>query len=171
LDRQRGPLVDTPAASEWLSLGPISARLLVRSQSVGGAFGLIESPIEAGVLAAPMHVHSKEDGWWYVLEGNFAAQIGDETVEAESGAFVHGPRGIAHTYWNPGPGSARYLELFAPGGLEEYFQQIAALLAADPPEILKILELPASYGLELIWDSVAELQDKHGVQLPGLPDR
>ena len=161
--------VDTRGTSEWLSLGPISARILVPSQVTRGAFGLIESPIEAGVLAAPMHVHSKEDGWWYVLEGNFAAQIGDETIEAEPGAFVQAPRGIAHTYWNPGPGRASYLELFAPGGLEDYFRQIAGLLAENPPNIQRILELPASYGLELDWDSVAVLQTRHGIQLPGLP--
>jgi mannose-6-phosphate isomerase-like protein (cupin superfamily) len=163
----RNALVDVPAESEWLSLGPISARILVRSE----AFGLIESPIEPGVLASPMHIHSKEDGWWYVLEGNFAAQIGDQTVLAEPDAFVKAPRGIPHTYWNPGPGRARYLELFAPGGLEGYFEQIAGLLAADPPDIKTILELPATYGLELMWDNVAELQEKHDVKLPGLPEK
>lgn len=169
MGREPSSLVDTPETSEWLSLGPISARILVRSQTVGGAFGLIESPIDPGILAAPLHVHSKEDGWWYVLEGRFAAQIGDETVHASPGAFIRAPRGIPHTYWNPGPGRARYLELFAPGGLEEYFEQIATLLSSDPPDIERILELPATYGLELVWDSVAELQDKHKVQLPGLP--
>lgn len=164
-------MIEEPATSEWLSLGPISARILVRSETVGGAFGLLESPIGPGVLAAPMHVHSNEDGWWYVLEGNFAAQIGDETVRAEPGAFVHAPRGIAHTYWNPGPEPARYLELFAPGGLETYFEQIATLLATESPDIERILELAASYGLALAWESVEELQDRHGVRLPGLSQR
>jgi mannose-6-phosphate isomerase-like protein (cupin superfamily) len=167
----QGPLVQTAAESRWLSLGPISARIVVSASSTEGAFGLIESPIEAGVLASPLHVHSNEDGWWYVLEGSFAAQIGETTVSAEPGSLVLAPKGIPHTYWNPGPGPARYLELFSPGGLERYFEQIASLLAADPPDIQTILELPASYGLELIWDSVGELQERHGVQLPGLPAR
>ena len=165
------PLVQTPSDSKWLSLGPISARILVSAESTGGAFGVIESPIEAGVLASPLHVHSREDGWWYVLDGSFAAQIGDTVVSAEPGSLVLAPKGIPHTYWNPGPGRARYLELFAPGGLEAYFEQIATLLAGDPPDVQQILELPASYGLELIWDSLGELQERHGVQLPGLPQQ
>ena len=154
-----------------MSLGPISARILIPAGSTGGAFGLIESPIEAGVLASPIHVHTKEDGWWYVLEGSFAAQIGNDIVTAGPGAMVRAPRGTPHTYWNPGPGKARYLEMFAPGGLERYFEQIATLLEADPPDIETILELPAEYGLELDWESVAGLQERHGVQLPGLPER
>lgn len=165
------PLVQRSADSRWLSLGPITARILIPAGETGGAFGLIESPIEAGILASPMHVHTKEDGWWYVLEGSFAARIGDETVAAETGSLVRAPRGIPHTYWNPGPGKARYLELFAPGGLERYFEQVAALLGADPPDIQTILDLPADYGLELRWESVGGLQERYGVQLPGLPER
>lgn len=163
------PLVQTSADSRWLSLGLISARILIAADTNRGAFGLIESPIEAGVLASPLHTHTREDGWWFVLEGSFAAQIGEVTVTAEAGSLVSAPRGIPHTYWNPGPGKARYLELFAPGGLERYFDQIATLLALDTPDVGKILELPVEYGLELDWESVALLQETHGVQLPGLP--
>lgn len=166
---RRDSLVTRPEDSISLSLGPISARLLMRSDDSEGRVGIVESPIEAGVLASPLHIHTKEDGWWYVLEGTFAAQIGDEVVEAAPGAFVRAPRGIAHTYWNPGPGRARYMEIFSPGGLERYFEQIAHLLAVVPPDIEQILALPAEYGLELLWDSVEELQKQHHVLLPGLP--
>lgn len=164
-------IVMTPEDSPTLSLGPISARLLITLDDTDGRLGIVESPIEAGVLASPMHIHSREDGWWYILEGRFAGRVGDETVEAEPGWLVRAPRGIPHTYWNPGPGPARYLELFSPGGLERYFEQVATLLAADPPDIEKIMQLPEEYGLELLWDSVADLQQRHGVQLPGLPER
>lgn len=166
---RRDKTVLTPEDSVFLSLGPISARLLMASEETGGRVGIVESPIEAGVLASPLHIHSKEDGWWYILEGRFAAQVGAETVEAGPGSFVRAPRGIPHTYWNPGPGPARYLEIFSPAGLEKYFEQIAAMLAVSPPNIEEILALPSEYGLELLWDSVASLQEEHGVLLPGLP--
>lgn len=161
-------IVLTQEDSVYLSLGPLSARLLITSEDSAARVGIVESPIEAGVLASPLHTHSKEDGWWFILEGRFAAQVGSETVEAGPGSLVLAPRGIPHTYWNPGPGPARYLEIFSPGGLERYFERIANLLAADPPDIQTILELPGEYGLELLWESVTELQDKHGVRLPGL---
>jgi mannose-6-phosphate isomerase-like protein (cupin superfamily) len=164
-------IVITPEDSVLLSLGPISARLLITSEDAGGRLGIVESPIEAGVLASPLHIHSREDGWWYILEGRFAAQVGAETVEAETGCLVRAPWGIPHTYWNPGPGPARYLELFSPGGLERYFEQIATLLAAEPPDIETIMQLPGEYGLELLWESVGDLQQRHGVKLPGLPER
>lgn len=165
------PIVFTREDAKTLALGPISARVLLRSGDSGGGFGFIESPIPEGILAAPLHIHRNEDGWWYILEGRFAAQVGADTVEAAPGSLVRAPRGIPHTYWNPGPGPARYLELFSPGGLERYFEQIATLLAAEPPDIEGILQLPGEYGLELLWESVADLQQRHGVQLPGLPER
>lgn len=160
------PIVISAENATVLSLGPISARVLLRSADTAGRFGLIESPIPPGILAAPLHTHSKEDGWWYVLEGNFAAQVGDQVVDAEPGSLVRAPRGVPHTYWNPGPGPATYLEMFAPGGLERFFEETADLLAVDAPDLGAILELPSRYGLELLWDSVAELQQRHNVHLP-----
>jgi mannose-6-phosphate isomerase-like protein (cupin superfamily) len=165
--------VDRPIVVESaiLAIGSISARVLLRSSDTAGGFGLIESPIPEGILAAPVHVHSNEDGWWYVLEGNFAAQVGEEVVAAGPSSLVRAPRGVPHTYWNPGPGPAKYLEFFAPAGLESFFERTAELLAADEPDVAAILQLPARYGLELDWQSVSALQDRHRVHLPGLPNR
>src|ERR1051326_136358 len=60
-------------------------------------------------LIAPLHVHHKDDEAWYVLEGTLRVRVGDEEVEARTGAAVFVPRGTPHTYWNPGPGKLRYL--------------------------------------------------------------
>jgi mannose-6-phosphate isomerase-like protein (cupin superfamily) len=71
---------------------------------------------------APLHVHHADDEAWYVLEGVLGFVRGDERLEAPLGAAVLVPRGVAHTYWNAGPGRARYLLVLTP--------RIAALIAA-----------------------------------------
>lgn len=63
---------------------------------------------------APLHVHRTEDEAWYVLEGTLRFRLGDEEVEAPAGAAVRAPWGVSHTYWNPGPGPARYLVVMGP---------------------------------------------------------
>jgi mannose-6-phosphate isomerase-like protein (cupin superfamily) len=60
-------------------------------------------------LIAPPHVHHTDDEAWYVLEGALRVQVGKDEVEAGAGSGVFVPRGTPHTYWNPGPGSTRYL--------------------------------------------------------------
>ena len=61
-----------------------------------------------------MHIHRMTDEAFYVLEGTFGFQLGEETVEASAGAFVFVPKGIVDTFWNQGPTSARMLVMMSP---------------------------------------------------------
>jgi mannose-6-phosphate isomerase-like protein (cupin superfamily) len=107
--------------SERLDQASTAAPLRGRTLGAdGGAFVLAEwtdpapAPEQPPRPVAPLHVHHGDDEAWYVLEGRLAFRLGDEVVEAPAGAAVFGPRGVPHTYWNPGPGPARYLLVMAP---------------------------------------------------------
>ena len=56
---------------------------------------------------APLYRHSREDEWFYVLEGQVTVQIdGKQTIlRAGGSAFV--PRGTTHTIQNFGPAADR----------------------------------------------------------------
>jgi mannose-6-phosphate isomerase-like protein (cupin superfamily) len=106
----RAPAVATAAPLAGQTLGP-----------EGGAFVLAEwaepapDPAQGAPRpVAPLHVHHEDDEAWYVLEGTLSFRVGDREVTAPAGAAVFGPRGLPHTYWNPGPGPARYLLVMAP---------------------------------------------------------
>ena len=53
-------------------------------------------------LAAPLHLHTREDEYSYILEGRMGALLGDEVVEAGPGDLVFKPRDQWHTFWNAG---------------------------------------------------------------------
>ena len=75
---------------------------------------------------APLHLHRSDDEAWYVLEGRLSVRVGEEDVEVRAGAGVLVPRGVAHTYWNPGPEPVRYL-LFMTPKILKLIQSIHAL--------------------------------------------
>jgi hypothetical protein len=90
---------------------PLAGRLL---GSVDNDFVIAEWQDAGGVseqprLIAPLHLHHRDDEAWYVLQGTLCVRVGEEIVEARAGSAVLAPRGTPHTYWNPGPGAARYL--------------------------------------------------------------
>jgi mannose-6-phosphate isomerase-like protein (cupin superfamily) len=66
-------------------------------------------PSEPPRFIAPLHLHRNDDEAWYVLEGTLHVRVGHDVIEANAGSAVFVPRGTPHTYWNPGPGLARYL--------------------------------------------------------------
>lgn len=151
-----------------VSFGFLAARILIDGSDSGGSFGLVESPIEPRTLAGPIHVHRNEDGYWYVLEGEFAAQVGERVYQAGPGALIFAPKGVAHTYWNPGGEPARYLEFFSPAGLELYFEELDRLINGPTLDPTEIFSLAQQYGLELDLESIPRLMQEHSLAFPEL---
>ena len=92
-------------------------------------------------------------------------QIGDEEGEAGPGELVAKPRGIPHSFWNPGDEPARLLELISPAGFENYFEELAPLLSGDgPPDFEALAAIRDRYALTMDMESREALIEKHGLE-------
>ncbi len=154
-----------PSEGELVRLMALGVRFLIDGRHTGGRFSLVEHPLPARRLGAPMHTHSNEDEYSFVLEGHIGVQLGADVLEAGPGDLVFKPRGVAHTFWNAGDEDARLLELISPAGFEDYFRELAPLLAAGGPGDPRVAEVRARYGLDLDPASVPVLADRHGLLL------
>jgi quercetin dioxygenase-like cupin family protein len=74
-----------------------------------------ESAYEPGRRGPLPHVHRLHADSFYVLEGELEFLVGDEKVRAPAGSFVLAPPNVVHTFWNPGPAPARFLNFHTPG--------------------------------------------------------
>ena len=145
-------------------LGSIGVRFMVGGAESGGGFSLVEHPMGPRKLAAPLHRHSREDEYSFVLEGRVGALLGDEVVYGERGDLIFKPRDQWHTFWNAGDEPARILEIISPAGFEDYFRQLTELLRdAGPPDRAALAQLAARYGLEFDFDSVPRLTQEYGL--------
>jgi hypothetical protein len=61
-------------------LGTIGVRFMIDGAETGERFSLVEHPMSARALAAPIHRHAREDEYSYVLEGCVGALLGDEVL-------------------------------------------------------------------------------------------
>lgn len=114
---------------------------------------------------APLHTHTREDEYSFILQGRVGVQLGDEILEAGPGDLVLKPRGVAHTFWNAGDEDARLLELISPAGFEHYFRELAPLLAEGGPSDPRLAGVRARYGLDLDPTSVPVLAARHNLRL------
>jgi len=147
------------------SLGSIGARFMVGSEESGGGFSLVEHPMPARALGAPLHRHHREDEYSFVLEGRMGALLGDDVLEAGPGELVFKPRGEWHTFWNAGEEPCRVLEIISPGGFEGYFEELVDLgggLAAGPEAMAELCE---RYALEMDPGSIPELLERFGLRI------
>ena len=159
------PKIVGPADGKIGSLVSIGVRFMVYGEEThDGGFSLVEHPMPPRALAAPLHRHSREDEYSFVLEGRMGALLGDHEVYAETGDLVFKPRDQWHTFWNAGDEPCRILEIISPAGFEGYFQEIVDALSQGPPDPEALGALAARYGLEVDPASIPELCGKYGLR-------
>jgi quercetin dioxygenase-like cupin family protein len=152
----------------YTAAGALDTIVKVRGESTGGVVAVAEHIIQPGTLGAPMHTHSREDEISFVTQGTIGVQIGDEVFEAGASTTVFKPKGIPHAFWNASDSEARFVEVFAPAGLERYFEELEPLIPADgPPDLEALQKLQTRYGLEMDIASMPELIQRYGLNMPG----
>ena len=144
-------------------------RLMIDGIESGGGFALVEHPMSARALAAPLHRHSREDEYSYVVEGRVGALLGDEVLVGGPGDLIFKPRGQWHTFWNAGDEPARLLEVISPAGFERYFVELVELGGSTRAEPQDLARLAARYGLETNPQSIPELVQRFELTFPGEP--
>lgn len=109
-----------------------AGRFLLRAADTGGAFSLYEVTLPAGE-GSVRHLHEQMDETFYVLDGELSVTVGDTVHAVPAGVLVHARRGVPHSFRNPTDRPTRMLCIATPGGIEVFFEGLAALMAQDPP--------------------------------------
>jgi len=144
-------------------LGGLGIRFMVPGSDSEGGFALVEHPLEPRALAAPLHRHSREDEYSFVLRGRVGALLGDDVVYGGPGDLIYKPRGQWHTFWNASDEPASLLEIISPAGFEGYFEELVKLFPDGKPKPEVIGPIATRYGLELDPSTIAAICEKHGL--------
>lgn len=140
-----------PCEGQQLTLGDVVVTLKVTGEQTAGAFAIIEATAPPHFAGLSVRVHPQTTQTFYVVSGVLAFTLAEETVMVRQGGLVTVPPGLAHKFWNPTATPATYLSYFSPAGFEQYFVELAALMAAEgvwpPKEMSKVIALDKKYEL------------------------
>ncbi|MFY9264311.1 MAG: cupin domain-containing protein [Solirubrobacterales bacterium] len=129
--------------------GSLAIVLLSAEQTMGRS-SVVEITEPAGAVA-PLHVHTKEDEAFVVLDGDVVVEVGGERVALSPGEVGFGPRGVPHCY-EVGPNGCRMLFVLTPGGFEGLIR-----LMSTPAERLMLPGADVTYpDLEELGDAIGE---------------
>ena len=94
------------------------------------------------------HLHHEQDEWFYVVEGEYVIEVGEERYELGPGDSVLAPRKVAHVWAYVGEGTGRLIAALQPAGeIEAFFDELATL--GSSPEREELQRTFSSHGLEL----------------------
>jgi quercetin dioxygenase-like cupin family protein len=128
-------------------LGSIGVDFKLWGHDTGGEVSVVEHPFPVGALVPP-HLHTREDEYSIVTQGEIGFRSGDREVVLGAGGYITKPRGEIHAMWNAGRVPARMIEIITPAGFEHFFRELSDLIAAGPPAPGQVPALAAEFGLE-----------------------
>jgi mannose-6-phosphate isomerase-like protein (cupin superfamily) len=129
----------------------------------GGDVAILEHVFAPGVLAGPVHRHTREDEYSYVITGHPTFWFDGEELVADPGDLVLKPRDQWHTVFNERDEEARILEVICPAGLERLFRRFGAADGLAPEDYAAGA---AEFGCDLDFERTMELLGR-GLELSG----
>jgi len=147
--RRSEPVMVPPAeGAVWQVLGD-AVVCKISGDQTGGAYAVVETATPPGG-GPPLHLHGREDEFFYVLDGRLDIRCGNRTFTLEAGACAHLPRGVPHTFRNVGDALARMLVTLVPAGFERFFAQVDRLGRHGVPNMDEVAALAGEFGLAFI---------------------
>ena len=114
-------------------LGITALRYKVVSADTSGQLFVIEQTMLAKG-GPPQHVHFEQDEWFFVLEGDFVAEVGAQRYELHSGDSLLAPRLEPHVWAYVGEQVGKIIIAFSPAGRMEAFFDATPRTEAMPTE-------------------------------------
>lgn len=81
----------------------------------------------------PLHIHPHQDEWFYVVEGEYLFQVGDEKHSMQAGDTIFLPRNVPHAFVQLTE-KARTIVSYLPAGKMEAFFATTDKWASPPTE-------------------------------------
>ena len=113
-----------------------------------GAFTLLEAE-EPPDFGPPLHIHENAAEAFYVLEGEYIIFVEEEEWSCPAGSFVYIPKGLTHTF-RVGKSPSRKLNLYSPGAMVGYFDELSAAIRADEANPDRLTAIAMRYGVHIV---------------------
>lgn len=113
-----------------IQLKGVNANILdvkISGADTDGDLAIFEQTSLSQGKGTPLHIHHLQDEVFYVIEGNYKFQVGDEKFDLKVGDSIFLPRKVAHA-WKQVSERGKMLVTMQPAGkLENFFVTMAAL--------------------------------------------
>ena len=101
--------------------------LKVSGSDTDGGLAIFEQTSISPGKGTPLHLHHAQDEIFYVLEGSYYFQVGDEKFKLAKGDSIFLPRKVPHA-WTQVSETGKMTVIFQPAGkMENFFVTVAAL--------------------------------------------
>ena len=70
----------------------------------------------------PLHIHPNQDEWFYIIEGEYVFQVGEEKHSLQSGDTIFLPRNVPHAFIQLSEKGKMIVSFLPAGKMESFFE-------------------------------------------------
>lgn len=140
------------AELRWFLGDPFT--VLATADDTGGVLALMEFVFRPG-SGAPPHHHTREDEFFYIVEGQLEFTVAGKVLLAGPGDFVQVTRDDIHHFRNPLDSPARVIIGLLPAAFLGFFLELSVPVSESPeappmPSFEHVAAVAAKYGCILV---------------------
>jgi len=128
--RQLQPKFATPQDGRSFRTFDHTMRVLLSAEETAGSIAVYEDVVPPGSGVA-VHMQTREEEFFFVLEGQFEFMVGERIAVVEPGTLVFVPRDTKHAFKNIGTKEGRLLTWNTPGGHERFLEELGETAHSD----------------------------------------
>jgi mannose-6-phosphate isomerase-like protein (cupin superfamily) len=103
----------------------------VSAEDTSGDLCVYET-IRTKTSGPPLHYHHNQDEWFFVREGEFLFQVGDDRFRLRAGDSIFAPRKVPHAFANVSERGTLMIIYQPAGTIEQFFIDGSKLLLGNP---------------------------------------
>ena len=96
----------------------------------------------------PLHIHPNQDEWFYVIEGEYIFQVGEEKYSMKAGDTIFLPRKVAHAFIQLTEKGKMIVSYFPAGKMEDFFALTDKWIS--PPTKEEIAKAFADHDMQIV---------------------
>lgn len=120
----------------------------VSGKDTNGDLAIFEQTSLSPGRGTPLHVHLGQDEIFYVLDGEYAFQVGQDRYRLKTGDSIFLPRHVPHAWTQVSPRGHMLVTMQPAGKLEEFFVAMASL-KTDPTQ-QQVAQLFAAHEMKVV---------------------
>ena len=111
----------------------------ISGNDTNGDLAIFEQTSLSQGKGTPLHIHNTQDEVFYIIEGSYKFQVGDDKYDLKTGDSIFLPRKVAHAWTQVSKKGKMIVTVQPAGKLENFFVTMAALdHEPSQQEIVKI---------------------------------
>ncbi len=96
----------------------------------------------------PLHIHPNQDEWFYIVEGDYIFQVGEEKYQMKAGDTIFLPRKVQHAFVQLSE-TGKVIVSYMPAGKMEAFFAVTDKWSS-PPSKEEIAKVFADHGMQVV---------------------